>query len=72
VFVGSSIIQDIDQETLSSTVVKWFSVVNTYLLHEEIRKFSEDKTYDRIIIVAGGDDCSNINDTTTIVNNFRT
>jgi len=51
--------------------VKCFSAANTDLLHEEISKLSEDKTYDRIVIVAGGDDSSNVNDTTTTVNSFK-
>jgi len=71
VLVGSSIIQDIDQGKLSNTDVKCFSVANTGLLHEEISNLSEDKTYDRIVSVAGGYGCFNSNDTTTTVNSFR-
>ena len=69
-FVGSSIIRYIDQDKLSNTDVKCFSRVNKDLLHEEIRKLSGYKTYDRIVIVAGGDDCSNSKDTTTILNSY--
>jgi hypothetical protein len=41
------------------------------VLHEDICKLSGNKTYDMIVIVAGGDDCSNSINTTTIVKSFK-
>jgi hypothetical protein len=69
--IGSSMIRDIDETKLLNTKVQCIPGAHLAELKETVRTLSNDKPCDRLVIVGGGNDCSDNTDTTALVNSFK-
>ena len=70
ILVGSSEIRDIDQNKLLNTDVKCLPGAKVSDLTKEVSLLPTDK-YCNIVLVGGGNDCSNTKDATSVVNSFK-
>jgi hypothetical protein len=62
---------DIDETKLLNTKVQCIPGAHLAELKETVRTLSNDKPCDRLVIVGGGNDCSDNTDTTALVNSFK-
>jgi hypothetical protein len=68
--IGSSIVKDIDQTKLANTIVKCLPGAKVVNLTGEIEKLPGN-SYDRLVIVGGGNNCSDTKDSNAIVSDFK-
>ena len=70
VHIGSSVIRDIDRNKLLNTDIKCLAGVKISDMTREVVQLTNDQ-YQNIVLVGGGNDCSDTKDATIVINCFK-